>query len=235
MDLPSRHPASVDSETAWPAVVRWGRIAYGEALARQLDLAARVGAGSSPDTLVLVEHPPTITLGRHAPDSDVLADADARTRLGIDVVRSDRGGRATFHGPGQVVIYPIVHVTRLGLGVRVWVALLEAALREVIASYGSKGTCREGAPGIWVGGAKIASLGLRVVGGVSYHGVSLNVELDVSGFDCIVPCGQAGERMTSLAAECGYAPPVEDAAERLLAAVSARLRARARAKEIAFR
>ena len=129
-------------------------------------------------------------------------------------------------------MYPIVRLGRLGLGVKSWVCLLESALREVLTGYGLTGELKEGHPGVWVRGAKIASIGLRVVRSVSYHGVSLNVGLDVSGFDCIVPCGSAGERITSLAAECSPAPAAEDVAARLTAALAGRLRAQAREKGI---
>lgn len=212
-------------------VERWGRLSYGDAWSRQLELAARVEIGARGDTLVVVEHPPTITLGRHAPTSDVLANAEARARLGIETVRSDRGGRATFHGPGQVVVYPIVHIERRTLGIKQWVGVLQAALLEVVRDYGPPARCREGSPGVWVRDAKVASIGLRVSRGVSYHGVSLNVGLDVAGFDCIVPCGAAGERITSLAAECETPPSIDDAADRLIGAISRRVEAHPRAKE----
>jgi lipoate-protein ligase B len=217
---------------AWPKIERWGRVPYGEALARQLALVDAVESGVAPDTLVEVEHPATVTLGRHAPEDDVLLEPAARSARGIAVVRSDRGGKATFHGPGQVVVYPIVHLGRLGLGVKSWVCLLESALRDVLAAYGLAGDLVDGRPGVWVRGAKIASIGLRVVRSVSYHGVSLNVGLDVSGFDCIVPCGSAGEKITSIAAECSSAPADDEVAARLSTAIAARLRAQAREKGI---
>jgi lipoate-protein ligase B len=218
---------------AWPKVERWGRIAYDEALQRQLALAAAVESGDAPDTIVEVEHPPTVTLGRHAEEGDILLDPAERSARGIATIRSDRGGKATYHGPGQVVVYPIVHLGRLGLGVKSWVCLLESALREVLAGYRLTGELKDGRPGVWVRGAKIASIGLRVVRSVSYHGVSLNVGLDVSGFDCIVPCGSAGERITSLAAECSPVSPArEDVAARLTAALAGRLRAQAREQGI---
>ena len=201
-------------------------------------MAAAVADGSATDIIVTVEHPPTITLGRHASATDVIAPEADRTARGIVVVRSDRGGQATYHGPGQVVVYPIVDIARLGLGPRAWVCLLESALLEVLDGYGVAGERVEGRPGIWTGGSderdmrKIASIGLRVVRGVSYHGVSLNVELDVSGFACIVPCGSAGERITSLAAECRRAPTLKDASAALVGAIARRLRAEAAAKGI---
>ncbi|HET9062145.1 MAG TPA: lipoyl(octanoyl) transferase LipB [Candidatus Binatia bacterium] len=234
MDRTTGSTDGIAAAPAWPKVERWGRVAYAEALRRQLALAADVETGRAPDTLVEVEHPPTVTLGRHAPETDVLLAPDARATRGIVVARSDRGGKATYHGPGQVVVYPIVHLGRLGLGVKAWVCLLESALREVLASYGLQGKLSERRPGVWVNGAKIASIGLRVVRSVSYHGVSLNVGLDVSGFDCIVPCGSAGERITSIAAERSPAPAADEVAARLTATIAGRLQAHARGKGIIF-
>jgi len=223
---------AVAARREWPRLEAWGRLDYATAYERQLALAAAVADGSVADTIVTVEHPPTITLGRHASASDVLAGEAERASRGIVVVRSDRGGQATYHGPGQAVVYPIVDIARLALGPRSWVCLLESVLIETLADHGVRGVLIEGRPGIWTGGAKIASIGLRVVRGVSYHGVSLNVELDVSGFACIVPCGSAGERITSLAAEGVRAPTVKQASATLVDAIARRLRAEAAAKGI---
>ena len=232
-----RSTASIEAEPteAWPHVERWGRLAYAAALERQLALAAAVSANEQCDTIVMVEHPPTITLGRHATTTAVLAGEAERRARGIDLVRTDRGGKATYHGPGQAVVYPIVAISRLGLGPRPWVCLLESALRETLGAFGLAAELDAARPGVWVGGAKVASLGLRIVRGVSYHGVSLNVGLDVSGFGCIVPCGSVGERITSLAAECASPPSLEQASESLIEAIAHRLRAEAAAKGIASR
>jgi lipoyl(octanoyl) transferase len=219
----------------WPLVERWGHLAYAAALERQLVLASAVAAGERCDTIVAVEHPPTITLGRHATTTDVLAGETERRTRGIDLVRTDRGGKATYHGPGQAVVYPIVGVARLGLGPRRWVSLLESALRETLAGYGLRAELDASRPGVWVSGAKIASIGLRIVRGVSYHGVSLNVGLDVSGFGCIVPCGSVGERITSLGAECASPPSLDQASESLIEAIAQGLRAEAATKGTAPR
>ena len=122
-----------------PVVVDWGRLSYRSALARQRAAAADRRAGRCGDLIVRVEHPPTITLGRHAPSDDLLLDERVLARRGIDVVRSDRGGRATYHGPGQVVVYPIVAIGDLGLGVRAWVELLEQALLETLRAFAIDG------------------------------------------------------------------------------------------------
>jgi lipoyl(octanoyl) transferase len=175
--------------------------------------------------LVIVTHPPTITLGRNAPESDILLDAETLAERGIEVVRSDRGGRATYHGPGQLVLYPIVDIRRLRLGTRAWVELLEDALLATVADFGVTGGRIAGRPGIWAAGAKVASVGLRILNGVSHHGVSLNVDLDVCAFDCIVPCGATGERITSLAILSEHAPTVDETADRLVGHITRRIRA----------
>ena len=214
-----------DAGGASVAVERWGEVRYREAWDRQVELGQRVADGTAANTLVVVTHPPTITLGRNAPESDILFDAEALTERGIEVVRSDRGGRATYHGPGQLVLYPIVDIAGLGLGARAWVELLEDALLATVAEVGVTGGSISGRPGIWAAGAKVASVGLRILNGVSHHGVSLNVDLDVSAFDYIVPCGAAGERITSLAISSGHAPTVDETADLLVGHITRRIRA----------
>ncbi len=217
---------------AWPRTEQWGRLDYATAFERQLALVERIRRGETADTLVTVEHPPTITLGRHSSLADVIAGEGERARRDIALVRTDRGGKATYHGPGQAVVYPIVGIARLGLGAQSWVCLLESSIRQTLSRYGLDAELIDGRPGVWVRGAKIASLGLRIARGVSYHGISLNVGLDVSGFACIVPCGSAGERITSLGAECQSPPTLEQAADALIDSIARRLRAHATAKGI---
>lgn len=207
------------------AIERWGTLGYREALARQLDLHAERLAGRRGDTVALVSHPPTFTLGRSAPESDIVASADELAGRGIAVVRSDRGGRATYHGPGQVVLYPVVGIDERGLGVKRWVRLLEDALLEVLGACGVRAARRPGTAGLWTRRGKIASIGLRVVRGVSYHGVSLNVDLDASAFDCIVTCGVRGESVTTIAAEIDEPPDETEIGEKLALAVASRLEA----------
>jgi len=206
-------------------IERWGRVGYAEALERQLALWRRRLDGTAVDTIVEVEHPPTITLGRNAPASDVTVPADELSRRGIDLVRSDRGGRATAHGPGQIVVYPIVAIAERGIGVRSWVCALEGAVLEILDGVGIAGRRIAGKPGIWAGEAKIASIGLRVARGVSYHGISLNVGLDAGPFDCIVACGVPGERITSVSQEAPEAAPRERIADNLCRAIAAKIEA----------
>ena len=232
--------ADAGSDVGSDVVVEdWGCVGYEEALGRQLALHARRVAGEAPDTLVVVSHPATFTLGRQAPETDIMLDRAELARRGIVVARSDRGGRATYHGPGQVVLYPIVSVTDLGLGVKDWVCLLESALIDTLADYGVSGHRRPATAGIWTNGdgvegkgaeigsqsgSKIASLGLRVARGVSYHGIALNTGLDASVFDCIVTCGVRGERVTTIAAITGVRPDDGEVAMRLARHVARRIR-----------
>lgn len=146
------------------------------------------------DEIWLLEHPPVYTLGHAALPEHVLSPGS------IPVVRTDRGGQVTYHGPGQLVVYTLIDLRRLGLGVKDFVHLLEGCLIELLAAYGIPADRQPGAPGVYVADAKIAALGLRVRRGCSYHGVSLNVDMDLAPFTRINPCGYPGLRITQLAA-----------------------------------
>lgn len=146
----------------------------------------------SPDELWLTEHWPVYTQGQAGKPEHVLAPGD------IPVVQTDRGGQVTYHGPGQLVAYPLLDLKRAGLGPRSLVQLLERTCLELLARFGVTGELQEGAPGVYVGGAKIASLGLRVRRGASYHGLALNVAMDLTPFGGINPCGYNGLPVTQL-------------------------------------
>lgn len=162
----------------------------------------RRGADSA-DELWLVEHPPVFTVGLNGKPEHLLAPGD------IPVVQIDRGGQVTYHGPGQLVIYPLLDLRRLKLGVRQLVTSLEQAVIDLLGDYGITAVGRRDAPGVYVDGAKIAALGLRVRRGCSYHGLSLNVAMDLEPFARINPCGYPDLRVTQLSALAG---PVEMAA-----------------------
>lgn len=147
----------------------------------------------TPDEIWLVEHPPVFTLGQAGRPEHIL-DAG-----GIPVVRTDRGGQVTYHGPGQVVAYVLVDLRRAGLGIRRLVTLIEESVISLLAGYGIAGRARPDAPGVYVDASKVASLGLRVRRGCSFHGVSLNVAMDLSPFSRINPCGYPGLQVTQLA------------------------------------
>ena len=147
---------------------------------------------NTPDELWLTEHPPVFTLGQAAKPEHLLAPGD------IEVIQVDRGGQVTYHGPGQLMAYTLVDLRRLGLGARAMVSLLEQSLVELLAGYGIEGYAKCDAPGVYVADAKIASLGLRIRRGCAFHGLALNVAMDLSPFLRINPCGYAGLRMTQL-------------------------------------
>ena len=149
--------------------------------------------GSTPDELWFTEHPPVFTLGLNAKREHLLAPGD------IPVVQIDRGGQVTYHGPGQLMIYPLIDLKRAGLGVRALVTVLEKSVVDLVGGFGVEAECRSGAPGVYVGERKLASVGLRVRRGASYHGMALNVDLDLEPFSRINPCGYAGLEMIDLA------------------------------------
>lgn len=148
----------------------------------------------TPDELWLVEHPPVFTQGQAGKAEHVLAPGD------IPVIQVDRGGQVTYHGPGQIVAYPLVDLRRRGIGVRDLVCRIEEAIIVVLRHYGVEGGRRAGAPGVYVGDAKIAALGLRVRRGCSFHGLAFNVDMDLAPFQRINPCGYRGLAVTQLAA-----------------------------------
>lgn len=180
-----------------------GLYPYRKALALQESLVERKLSGDPDDYLLLLEHPPVYTLGRGAAVADLLG---ADRELGIEAVRTGRGGGVTFHGPGQLVSYPIVALDRLQLDVSTYVRRLEAVLIEVCAGAGIAASRRQGAPGAWVGEAKIGSVGIAVRRWIAFHGVALNVSTDLGYFARIVTCRMPGMRLTSMEQELGCAP-----------------------------
>jgi len=165
---------------------------YSDVLRDMRDFSAERGV-TTRDAFWLVQHYPVFTLGRNGKVIHIL-DAG-----GIPVVASDRGGQVTYHGPGQIVVYVMLDVRRLGLGVRHVVSALELAVIDLLAHYKIVGNVRANAPGVYVDGRKISALGLRIKNGKSYHGLSLNVAMDLSPFKQINPCGMAGLEVTQLA------------------------------------
>ena len=168
-----------------PVVKRLGRVDYQPTFQAMLDFTASRTA-ETPDEIWIVEHPPVYTLGQAGKPEHILKD------VGIPVVKIDRGGQVTYHGPGQVVIYLLLDLARLKTKVRELVTAIEQAVIDLLAGHGLTAERRDGAPGVYVGDAKIAALGLRIRNGCSYHGVSLNVDMDLSPFAAINPCGYAG-------------------------------------------
>ena len=182
---------------------RWrfaGTVRYAEALSMQKDIVRRRIAGEIPDTLLFVEHPHVITLGRMAKQAHLLA-----RRPDVEVVESDRGGDITYHGPGQVVGYPIVDLNGLKRDVKWYLERLEDVMIRTCARYGVVAARQAGMTGAWVGERKIGAIGVRVEKWVASHGFALNATTDLSYFDLIIPCGLEGKGVTSLALETGRA------------------------------
>jgi lipoyl(octanoyl) transferase len=173
--------------------VKWlGRVPY-EPTWREMQRFTELRDEQTGDEIWLLEHEPVFTLGMNADRAHLLAPGT------IPVVQIDRGGQVTYHGPGQLVVYPLIDVRRANLGVRGLVTALECAVIDLAARHGIEARGRDGAPGVYVAGRKLASVGLRIRRGGSYHGLALNVAMDLEPFGRINPCGYAGLEMTQLA------------------------------------
>ena len=227
----SRPRAPIDAPETRPIDSVWlGRADYRPVWALQKELAGARARDEIPDRLLLVEHPAVLTLGRQADERHVLADAAELARRRIELIRVERGGEVTYHGPGQLVAYPIVALSRRGLLLRPFVRALEAAMVATCAAFGVAADRRDGHPGSWVdvdrpAPRKIGALGIRVERGVSYHGIALNIDVDLRDFDLIDPCGMPGLVSTSIAEELGRTaePPSTTAVERAGTAFAAAL------------
>ncbi len=186
--LPHRPPSAVHHSP----LLKWlGRVDY-EPTWRAMQALTDGRDAHARDQIWFLEHPPVFTLGMNAAPEHVLAPGD------IPVVQIDRGGQVTFHGPGQLVVYPLLDVRRLGLGVRQLVVALENAVISLVASWNIVAEGRRDAPGIYVGGRKLASIGLRIRRGCSYHGLAFNVAMDLGPFSRINPCGYRGLEVVDL-------------------------------------
>jgi lipoyl(octanoyl) transferase len=196
-----------------------GRVPYADALALQEQLVVRRRAGDIPDTLLLLEHPHVITLGTSAHRDHVLIDEQQGALLGIDIFETGRGGDVTYHGPGQLVGYPILDLKPDRCDLHRYVRDLEEVLIRALATFGIAAGRKDGLTGAWVGDEKIAAIGVRVSSGwITSHGFALNVSTDLQFFDSIVPCGITEYGVTSLARLTGQEPSLRDVAERVTTA-----------------
>jgi lipoyl(octanoyl) transferase len=195
-----------------------GRVPYAGAAALQLNLRDALLAGTGEEHLLLLEHPSVFTLGRNADSTDVIADSGWLDRRGVEVHESDRGGQATYHGPGQLVGYPIVDLKPDRRDVRRYVRDLEEVLILTLADYGVAGepALSPRPVGVWVGERKIASLGIHLRHWVTTHGFALNVTTDLSFFSGIIACGMQSAPMTSIEELAGTAPALEEVARRIV-------------------
>jgi lipoyl(octanoyl) transferase len=187
---------------------RWrfaGRLPYGEALALQKDIVRRRVAKEIPDTLLIVEHPPVITMGKMSRKEHLLG-----SRPDVEVVETPRGGDVTYHGPGQIVGYPIIDLTVSKIDLKKYLAGLEEVMIRAVAKYGITAGRQAGMTGAWVGDRKIGAIGVRVEKWVTSHGFALNANNDLGGFDLIIPCGLKGKGVTSIARELGHEVDLDD-------------------------
>ena len=199
------------------SIRRLGTVPYANALDLQKSLVEERRAGRIPDTLLLLEHPHVITLGVKlaAARSHVVTPLEALAALGVDLVETGRGGDVTYHGPGQLVAYPILDLRPDRQDVHQYVRDLEAVMIEVCGSYGLTAGRVPGFSGAWIGDRKVGAIGVRISRWITSHGLALNVDTDLSFFGHIVPCGIADKDVTSIAAELGRGVAVDDAAARL--------------------
>jgi lipoyl(octanoyl) transferase len=190
-----------------------GLIPYRDALDLQLKTRQAVESGRAPCTLLLLEHTPTITLGRNAEESNLLRSRDAFAELGIDVLETDRGGDVTYHGPGQLVGYPILNLSEWKESVGWYLRTLEESIIATLRRFDLNSERTEGMTGVWVDGAKVAAIGIGLRNWVTYHGMALNVDPNMNHFALIVPCGLQ-KPVTSFRALLGEkSPTLESAAD----------------------
>jgi len=184
-------------------VCHLGQVEYQAAVALQEELRARVRSGEIGDVLLLLEHPAVYTRGRRSDDSEIPMGEEWYRAQGVDVVKTNRGGKLTYHGPGQLVGYPIMRI----VDVIAYLRTMEDAISAALAEKGVSGGPREGLTGVWVQDRKIGSIGVHVSHGVTAHGFAINVENDLTPFEWVVPCGISGVKMTSLTNESPSTDP----------------------------
>ena len=204
-------------------LVRWmGCVPYVEALRLQQGLVEARRRDECPDTLLLLEHPPVVTLGRSSDPRHMLVEREELERRGIEVHETGRGGDVTFHGPGQLVGYPVVQLPRERRDAHRYLRDLEEALIRTAAGYGLIAGRQAGLTGVWVGEEKLAALGVRLsTGWITSHGFAINVSTELSYFDAIVPCGISGRGVTSLSRLLGTAPALQEVAARVATELAA--------------
>jgi lipoyl(octanoyl) transferase len=193
---------------------RLGMLAYEKAYKLQNRLARARAQNTIGDVLLLLQHRPVITIGQGGGEEDVLVSASLLRQEGVRCVTTDRGGKATYHGPGQLIAYPIMKVARDTLYDFVW--YLEETTIRTLATYGIAAGRLEEHPGVWFDGDKIAAIGLSVRDGVTRHGLALNVAPKMAHFELLIPCGITDHGVTSMEQEMGQAPPVEEVTDRFV-------------------
>jgi lipoyl(octanoyl) transferase len=192
-------------------------VRYEDALKLQEDLVEKRRDGRTGDTLVLLEHPHVITMGSSADKANILVDEEERARLGIDLHKTGRGGDVTYHGPGQLVAYPILDLKPNRKDLHRYLRDLETVLIGAAADYGIEAERDEAGTGVWTAAGKLAAIGIRVSSGwITSHGIALNVNTELQYFDTIVPCGISDRAVTSLERELGFSPPLSEVGDTLI-------------------
>ncbi|MDD3095036.1 MAG: lipoyl(octanoyl) transferase LipB [Candidatus Neomarinimicrobiota bacterium] len=192
-----------------------GRVPYETAFRRQLELQELRLGDKIPDTLLLLEHPHVYTLGRHAREGNLVWSEEERRMRGVELQQTDRGGDVTYHGPGQLIGYPIILLRDRGLLPRRLVEWVENTVIQTLDCFSISAYVHPDYPGVWVDDAKICAIGMRIREGVSYHGFALNVNTDLSYFSGIVPCGINGGKTCSMASLLGYEPDIRQVGNKL--------------------
>lgn len=190
-------------------IVRYpNRMRYAQVYAQQLARRRAIERGEAGNALFIVEHEPVITLGRNFQSTSLLKTREHLAKIGVDVCEVDRGGDATYHGPGQLVAYPILNLNEWTPSIKWYLRTLEDVIIAVLARYGLQGERLEGYTGVWVDGAKVAAIGIGLHNWVTFHGIAINVAPDMAHFDLIVPCGIADKPVTSIERLLGTAPSI---------------------------
>lgn len=193
----------------------FGIVSYNEAYRSQEEYHQKVLSGDMDGAVLVLQHKPVLTLGKHADLSYILATENDLSARGVECVRTDRGGEVTAHMPGQIVVYPILPVLKLGFGARDYVNALMQAVIQTLATFDIKARCDAEFPGVWVGHKKICAVGVRIKERVSLHGIALNVNNSLELFGSIIPCGISHLGVTSLSQELGRAVVLEDVQKEL--------------------
>ena len=192
-----------------------GTVEYLQARAMQDELVERLHDGKSPNTLLMLEHPHVYTRGRLSREDHLLTPNDELDALGIPVHETDRGGQVTYHGPGQLVGYPIINLRQLGIGPLQYVRTLEQVIVDTLAHFNIPAHTEPGLTGVWTAGGKIAAVGVKISRGIAFHGFALNVNTDLSYYRHIVPCGITDRPVTSMQAELGWTAEMSAARDAL--------------------
>ena len=197
-------------------VVHLGRISYSDAVQKQLEILAQVQGGSLGDTLLLLEHSPVLTLGASFHAENLLHPREWYTNQGIEIAKTDRGGDVTFHGPGQLVAYPIFDVAMHGKDLHRWMRDLEQTVILALLEFGLNGERLDVNSGVWIDEKKVCAIGIKIKRWVSMHGIAINCDVDLTPFSTIVPCGIHSHGVTSISQELGRVVTVEGFAPALI-------------------